>query len=189
MDSAVHGTDGETGAEVAPAEDLLTSPDDAPAIRLINGLIAEAARLHLKIDRSAAHAHARRMLELVEIPAAAQRVNEYPHQLSGGMRQRHSHGAERACCCGFADVQPRVSGDLVRFHRRGLQWRRCGPCNADGLSLRSGRSLAGPCTGKSVWARSRRRCATATPGVDERMRWCASQTAADLSAAFPARMH
>ncbi|HEY2254127.1 MAG TPA: ATP-binding cassette domain-containing protein, partial [Variovorax sp.] len=50
--------------------------------------IAESVRLHLKLDRRAAHAHAQRMLELVEIPAAAQRVNEYPHQLSGGMRQR-----------------------------------------------------------------------------------------------------
>src|SRR3990167_2416603 len=48
--------------------------------------IAESARLHLKMDRRTAHAHARRMLELVEIPAAAQCVNEYPHQLSGGMR-------------------------------------------------------------------------------------------------------
>jgi len=50
--------------------------------------IAESVRLHLKLDRRAALAHALRMLELVEIPAAARRVNEYPHQLSGGMRQR-----------------------------------------------------------------------------------------------------
>ncbi len=59
--------------------------------------IAEAARLHLKMDRSTAHAHARRMLELVEIPAAAQRVNEYPHQLSGGMRQRVMIALAMAC--------------------------------------------------------------------------------------------
>ncbi len=50
--------------------------------------IAESVRLHLKLDRRAALAHALRMLELVEIPAAARRVHEYPHQLSGGMRQR-----------------------------------------------------------------------------------------------------
>jgi peptide/nickel transport system ATP-binding protein len=50
--------------------------------------IAEAVRLHLGSDRKSAWAHALRMLELVEIPAAAQRVSEYPHQLSGGMRQR-----------------------------------------------------------------------------------------------------
>ena len=59
--------------------------------------IAEAARLHLNMDRSTAHAHARRMLELVEIPAAAQRVNEYPHQLSGGMRQRVMIALAMAC--------------------------------------------------------------------------------------------
>jgi peptide/nickel transport system ATP-binding protein len=50
--------------------------------------IAEAVRLHLGSDRKSAWAHALRMLELVEIPAATQRVSEYPHQLSGGMRQR-----------------------------------------------------------------------------------------------------
>ena len=50
--------------------------------------IAESVRLHKGLDRAAALAHARRMLERVEIPAAAQRLREYPHQLSGGMRQR-----------------------------------------------------------------------------------------------------
>ena len=59
--------------------------------------IAESARLHLKLDRAAARAHARRMLELVEIPAAAQRVDEYPHQLSGGMRQRVMIALAMAC--------------------------------------------------------------------------------------------
>ena len=59
--------------------------------------IAESARLHLGMDRAKAHAHARRMLELVEIPAAAQRVNEYPHQLSGGMRQRVMIALAMAC--------------------------------------------------------------------------------------------
>ena len=42
--------------------------------------IAESVRLHMGLDRKAALAHALRMLELVEIPAAAQRLNEYPHQ-------------------------------------------------------------------------------------------------------------
>ena len=59
--------------------------------------IAESARLHLKMDRVMAHAHARRMLELVVIPAAGQRVNEYPHQLSGGMRQRVMIALAMAC--------------------------------------------------------------------------------------------
>src|SRR5450830_2007057 len=59
--------------------------------------IAESVRLHLKLDRRAALAHALRMLELVEIPAAARRVNEYPHQLSGGMRQRVMIALAMAC--------------------------------------------------------------------------------------------
>ncbi|MDB5872415.1 MAG: dppD [Ramlibacter sp.] len=50
--------------------------------------IAEAVRMHLGMVRRAAWAQALRMLELVEIPAAARRIDEYPHQLSGGMRQR-----------------------------------------------------------------------------------------------------
>ena len=50
--------------------------------------IAEAAALHLGMDRDAAMKRALEMLELVEIPAAKQRIGEYPHQLSGGMRQR-----------------------------------------------------------------------------------------------------
>lgn len=50
--------------------------------------IAESVRLHRGLDRSAARAQALRALEQVEIPAASQRLDEYPHQLSGGMRQR-----------------------------------------------------------------------------------------------------
>ncbi len=59
--------------------------------------IAESVRLHMGLDRAAALAHAQRMLELVEIPAAAQRVKEYPHQLSGGMRQRVMIALAMAC--------------------------------------------------------------------------------------------
>jgi len=59
--------------------------------------IAESVRLHMGLDRTAALAHALRMLELVEIPAAKQRLNEYPHQLSGGMRQRVMIALAMAC--------------------------------------------------------------------------------------------
>jgi peptide/nickel transport system ATP-binding protein len=59
--------------------------------------IAESVRLHKGLDRAAAMAQAQRMLELVEIPAAAQRVHEYPHQLSGGMRQRVMIALAMAC--------------------------------------------------------------------------------------------
>jgi peptide/nickel transport system ATP-binding protein len=59
--------------------------------------IAESLRLHKKMAPASAMAQAKRMLDLVEIPAAAQRVNEYPHQLSGGMRQRVMIALAMAC--------------------------------------------------------------------------------------------
>ena len=59
--------------------------------------IAESLRLHRGLDHKAALAHALRMLDLVEIPAAAQRIHEYPHQLSGGMRQRVMIALAMAC--------------------------------------------------------------------------------------------
>jgi peptide/nickel transport system ATP-binding protein len=59
--------------------------------------IAESVRLHKGLDRAAALAQARRMLDLVEIPAAGQRIHEYPHQLSGGMRQRVMIALAMAC--------------------------------------------------------------------------------------------
>ena len=59
--------------------------------------IAESARLHLKMDSTTAWAHALRMLDLVEIPAAPRRISDYPHQLSGGMRQRVMIALAVAC--------------------------------------------------------------------------------------------
>jgi glutathione transport system ATP-binding protein len=50
--------------------------------------IAEAIRLHQKLGPGAARAEALRMLEQVRIPEARQILSRYPHQLSGGMRQR-----------------------------------------------------------------------------------------------------
>jgi oligopeptide/dipeptide ABC transporter ATP-binding protein len=50
--------------------------------------IAEAVMLHQKLDRKAAWNRAAEMLERVKIPLARDRVKEYPHQFSGGMRQR-----------------------------------------------------------------------------------------------------
>ena len=59
--------------------------------------IAESLRVHKGTDRAAARAQALRLLELVEIPAARQRQDEYPHQLSGGMRQRVMIALAMAC--------------------------------------------------------------------------------------------
>src|SRR5262252_9065630 len=50
--------------------------------------IMEAIRLHQKVSKSEARSRAIEMLKLVGIPLPEQRVDEYPHQLSGGMRQR-----------------------------------------------------------------------------------------------------
>jgi peptide/nickel transport system ATP-binding protein len=50
--------------------------------------MTETIRLHLKISKKQAKLRAIDMLELVGIPRAEAIVNEYPHQLSGGMRQR-----------------------------------------------------------------------------------------------------
>ena len=58
-----------------------------PGLR-IGEQIAESVRRHRGLGRSAARARALEMLEKVRIPAAASRLDAYPHQLSGGMRQR-----------------------------------------------------------------------------------------------------
>ena len=50
--------------------------------------LEEAIRLHLGYDKKQARAHAVQMLKLVGLPRAEELVNEYPFQLSGGMRQR-----------------------------------------------------------------------------------------------------
>jgi oligopeptide/dipeptide ABC transporter ATP-binding protein len=50
--------------------------------------IAEPLRLHLGLSDRDAQARARQWLERVRIPDAARRLDQYPHELSGGMRQR-----------------------------------------------------------------------------------------------------
>jgi oligopeptide/dipeptide ABC transporter ATP-binding protein len=50
--------------------------------------ISEAVRLHAGLGRKEARARAIELLRLVGIPVPERRVDEYPHQLSGGMRQR-----------------------------------------------------------------------------------------------------
>ena len=50
--------------------------------------IIEAYRIHNHVSKKAARAHAIEMLDRVGIPQAATRADDYPHQFSGGMRQR-----------------------------------------------------------------------------------------------------
>ncbi|WP_336204847.1 ABC transporter ATP-binding protein [Nonomuraea sp. LPB2021202275-12-8] len=59
--------------------------------------IAEVLRRHEGLSRRAADARAEELLELVGIPAPRRRVKEYPHQLSGGMRQRVMIAIAVAC--------------------------------------------------------------------------------------------
>ena len=59
--------------------------------------IAEVFLLHEALDRSAAWRKAIEMLRLVRIPEPEQRAGEYPHQLSGGMRQRAMIAMALAC--------------------------------------------------------------------------------------------
>ena len=54
----------------------------------IGDQIVEAIMLHQQLSRSAARQSARKLLEKVRLPDAAQLLDRYPHQLSGGMRQR-----------------------------------------------------------------------------------------------------
>jgi peptide/nickel transport system ATP-binding protein len=63
----------------------------------IGDQIMEGLVLHRGLRREAAREEAARLLELVRIPAPAQRLDEYPHQLSGGMRQRVMIAMALAC--------------------------------------------------------------------------------------------
>ena len=59
--------------------------------------IAEAARLHLALSAAESRNRAVEMLKAVHIPEAERRVDEYPHQFSGGMRQRVMIAMALAC--------------------------------------------------------------------------------------------
>jgi peptide/nickel transport system ATP-binding protein len=54
----------------------------------VGNQIIEAYRIHNDVSKQAARTHAIEMLDRVGIPQAATRVDDYPHQFSGGMRQR-----------------------------------------------------------------------------------------------------
>jgi oligopeptide/dipeptide ABC transporter ATP-binding protein len=54
----------------------------------IGAQVAEAVRIHNKVSKKEAWKRAGEMLELVSIPDPIKRLDDYPHQLSGGMRQR-----------------------------------------------------------------------------------------------------
>ncbi len=75
-------------------QEPMTSLD--PVIK-IGPQIAESLMLHEKLLKNAAMAKALELLKQVEIPNAEKRINDYPHQLSGGMRQRVMIAMALAC--------------------------------------------------------------------------------------------
>ena len=83
------------GAEMGMVfQDPMTSLN--PVMK-IGKQITESLRHHLKVDKKEAEATALALLSSVGIPAPERRLNEYPHQLSGGMRQRVTIAIALAC--------------------------------------------------------------------------------------------
>ncbi|HMA36248.1 MAG TPA: ABC transporter ATP-binding protein [Chloroflexia bacterium] len=74
------------GKEIAMIfQDPMTSLNP---VLTISRQIGEALQLHMHMDRAAARKRTIDLLKLVGIPSAADRIDDYPHQFSGGMRQR-----------------------------------------------------------------------------------------------------
>ena len=74
------------GKEIAMIfQDPMTSLNP---VLTISRQIGEALQLHLKMSKDQARKRTIELLKLVGIPSAANRVDDYPHQFSGGMRQR-----------------------------------------------------------------------------------------------------
>jgi oligopeptide/dipeptide ABC transporter ATP-binding protein len=67
-----------------------------PTMR-VGAQITEAITAHRQVGKSEANAQAVELLRLVRMPAAERRFHEYPHQLSGGMRQRVMIAIALAC--------------------------------------------------------------------------------------------
>lgn len=67
------------------------------SVRRVGVQLMEGMRYHLDLDRTEAHRRAVDLLEQVGIPSPAERMKAYPHELSGGMRQRVMIASALAC--------------------------------------------------------------------------------------------
>lgn len=75
-------------------QDPMTSLDP---LFTIGDQLAEPIRIHQPDDTASVPARVEEMLRLVKIPSPEQRMNDYPHQMSGGMRQRIVGAIALAC--------------------------------------------------------------------------------------------
>lgn len=75
-------------------QDPMTSLDP---VRRIGRQLTEPVRVHLGMTRSEAREHAVRLLESVGVPDARRRMRAYPHELSGGLRQRVAIAIALSC--------------------------------------------------------------------------------------------
>jgi len=83
------------GAQIAMVfQDPMTSLNP---VFTIGFQIMEALMLHQGMDQNQARERAGELLTMVGIPAASQRLNDYPHQFSGGMRQRAMFAMAISC--------------------------------------------------------------------------------------------
>jgi oligopeptide transport system ATP-binding protein len=83
------------GREIAMIfQDPMTSLNP---VLTIGRQIREPLQTHFDMDKSQANARAAELLEQVGIPSAKQRIKDYPHQFSGGMRQRAMIAMALAC--------------------------------------------------------------------------------------------
>ncbi len=85
--------------------------------------MTETLQLHRKISRKDATRRAIEALESVRIPDAARRIRMYPHEFSGGMRQRVMIAMALLCRAGAADR--RRTHHRARRDRAGADHRRC----------------------------------------------------------------
>ena len=77
----------------------------------VGAQIAEAYRIHNDVSKSAARKRAIEMLDRVGIPTPDKRVDDYPHQFSGGMRQRAMIAMSLSC-----NPTSRSYADPIRLH-------------------------------------------------------------------------